>query len=66
MSSRIAILLRELADEFDRLQPGEAASSPKPKEPKRRRVHEYKPTYTITEEDRRAARERAARRGIPT
>jgi hypothetical protein len=63
--SRISTLLRELADEFERHEtpPPEPSAEPKAK---RRRVHEYVPKHKLTDDDLRAARQRATRRGIPT
>lgn len=62
--SRIASLLRDLADEFDRLEPKPSADPKIEGSPKKRRVYSYKPQRQLTEDEIRAARRRAARRGI--
>ena len=66
--SRIAALLRELADELERTEGESPPSATVPAAPRkrRRRIHTYKPKHPVTDEDRREALRRAAARGIPT
>lgn len=57
---RIARLLRELADEFDRQAP-----SVKSTEPRRKRTFTPRPTAPVSESDVANMRRLCAKRGIP-
>ncbi len=62
---RAAAALRDAAAALDELEAGGApAPTARPAKRRRPRVARYVPVREVTEADQRAARERAARRGI--